>query len=82
MTSSNQQKENDIEILTARINACKHPRLVYNALMALAPIIREAKSQKEREALCDDLKGMTASTLASPNAIRAVGQKREGGEAE
>lgn len=44
------------EKFCARLNACKNPRLVYNALMALAPIIREAKTQQEKEELLKALK--------------------------
>ena len=39
------------------LNACENPRLILRALKALAPIIREAKTQQQREALLDDLKG-------------------------
>lgn len=49
----------NIENLTERINACKHPRRVYAAALALAPIIREAKTQQERETLLANLKGDT-----------------------
>lgn len=49
----------NIEKLTARLNACKNPRRVYNALMALAPIIREAKEEKQREALLASLREAT-----------------------
>lgn len=45
------------EKLCEMINSCKNPRLVYNALLALAPIIREAKTRQQREALLDALKG-------------------------
>lgn len=31
----------NVEKLTARLNRCHNPRLVYNALLALAPVIRE-----------------------------------------
>lgn len=49
----------NIEKLTARLNACKNPRRVYNALMELAPIIREAKEEKQREALLASLREAT-----------------------
>lgn len=49
-----------LEMLTARINACKHPRAVYNALLALAPFIREARTQQQREQLLESLKAATA----------------------
>ena len=47
------------EKFCARLNACKNPRRVYNALMALAPIIREAKEEKQREALLASLREAT-----------------------
>ncbi len=49
----------NIEKLTERINACKHPRRVYATALTLAPIIREAKTRQEREALLAELKGDT-----------------------
>lgn len=38
------------------INECEDPLLMLNALMALAPIIRAAKNQQERESLLTDMK--------------------------
>lgn len=46
----------NIERLTASINACRHPRAVYNAALALAPIIRKAGTEQQREHLLEDLK--------------------------
>lgn len=46
----------NIEKLTARINALQHPRAVYNALMALAPVIREAREEGQQEAMLEALK--------------------------
>ena len=43
------------EKFCAMLNACNHPRQVYNALMALAPIIREAKEDTQREAVLASL---------------------------
>lgn len=42
---------NNIEKLTAHLNSLQHPRAVYNALMSLAPVIRKAKQEGQREAL-------------------------------
>lgn len=41
----------NIEKLTARINALQHPRAVCNALIALAPVIREGQLEAQLEAL-------------------------------
>ena len=41
----------NIERLTERLNRCKNPRLVFNAAMALGPLIREARTEQEREEL-------------------------------
>ena len=45
----------NIEKLTAYINALQHPRAVYNALMALAPVIRRARQEEQQEALLEAL---------------------------
>lgn len=41
----------NIEKLTERLNRCKNPRLVFNAALAIAPLILEAKTQPQREEL-------------------------------
>lgn len=46
----------NIEKLTARINALQRPRSVYNALMVLAPVIREAGQEEQQKALLEALK--------------------------
>lgn len=46
----------NIEKLTARLNACKHRRSIYNAMLSLAPIIREARTEQQRKQLLEDLK--------------------------
>ena len=46
----------NIEKLTARLNACKHPRRIYNALLVLAPLIREAREEQQRAKLLEELK--------------------------
>ena len=45
----------NIEKLTTRINALQHPRAVYNALIALAPVIRDAREEGQQEALLEAL---------------------------
>ena len=45
----------NIERLTERLNRCKNPRLVFNAAMALGPMIRETRTEQEREALLKTL---------------------------
>ena len=47
------------EKFCAALNACKNPRRVLNALMVLAPIIREAREEQEREAILDSLREAT-----------------------
>ncbi len=44
-----------VDILHKKINACKNPRLVYTAMMALAPIIAEARTQQQRTEIIDAL---------------------------
>lgn len=46
----------DIEKLTARLNACKHRRSIYNAMLSIAPIIREARTEQQRKQLLEDLR--------------------------
>jgi len=43
---------NSIEVLTKRLNACKHPREIYNALLALASSIDAQNAEDPREAVC------------------------------
>lgn len=45
----------NIEKLTNRINASRHPRSLYNALMAIAPLICEAQTEQQRTELLEDL---------------------------
>ena len=45
------------ERFNAMINECENPRLVLNAMLALAPMIREARTQKQREDLLAILEG-------------------------
>lgn len=42
----------NIEVLTKRLNACKHPRAIYNALLALAYSIDTQSTEDPCEALC------------------------------
>ena len=46
----------NIEKLTAHINACKHRRQIYSALLALAPLIRAAHTEQQRAKLLEELK--------------------------
>ena len=46
----------NIEKRTERLNACKHRRLIYNAMMNLAPIIREAEQEEQRQKLLEAMK--------------------------
>ena len=42
-SSSNQQEGNNVEILTARLNACKHRRKIFNMLVTAANSMEEGE---------------------------------------
>ncbi len=44
-----------IEELTEHLNACKHPRAIYNALMVLASSIEVQSDENPRAAVCQYL---------------------------
>lgn len=43
-SSSNQQEGDSVAALTARLNACKHRRKIFNALVAIANSMGEGES--------------------------------------
>lgn len=65
---------NSNERFNARLNSCQHPRAVHNALLTLAPVIKEA-----RENFPERFTGMTDQEVINDIAATV---RRHGGEAD